>query len=77
MDKFRKLKKSTRNLTVTDNNDDYNYNNSKYDVLDNKLPPGVEVNPELKQQMTVRFSPRDGSTLKRSIMGDKNLFEEK
>jgi len=48
MDKFRKLKKSTRNLTVTDNNDDYNYNNSKYDVLDNKLPPGVEVNPELK-----------------------------
>jgi len=39
--------------------------------------PNLIVNPEIKEKMAVRFSPRDGSTLKRSVLGDKNLFEEK
>jgi hypothetical protein len=37
----------------------------------------VQINPSIKETMAVRVSPRDGSTIKRSVMGSKHLFEEK
>ena len=72
-----KAKNSSRNLKLSSQNvvQDYNYNSSKFDVL--STAPNLVVNPEIKEKMAVRFSPRDGSTIKRSVIGEKNLFEEK
>ena len=41
------------------------------------MPPHVKINPVIEKNMGVRFSPRDGGAIKRSVLGDKNLYDEK